>query len=601
MAILVFSPNGTYVTKPTLEAARTSADCAGKTVVVTTALTAAQSDITAAWPADRALEVKKGGSIANTAAFPILSPASFEAGEHLVFAGSPSTVTFPLGSVVSVAWFGADLTGASDSSAAIQLALNTGASEVIIPTGLYLLNTVLTMKPSQSLIGDKSTLIIGNVLSGALTANNAPVITMSERTVISGFIFRTQTQPVINATTTAPVIHPYCISVNSCSYVTIQNIDFLACWRGIVAGNTSAHECMTIKHMRGTIFETPIYIDQNTDVDRLMDIQLNSTYAVYYGGAGNFTSAAISTYQRVTLGATAITVARADWMQISNCFAYGYKTGLLLQAGVATVSGPPTVSVSNCGFDGMERCVVATAVINASFSGCTFAAVKLTTEAVYDVVINGNGGFQFSSCLFNGNTHTALYITSSGTVTIANCEVLNHYQGVNVSSGNVKIDSTFFMQSSGTLSDINLTGTGNTSIKACSRYDKSSLVTVGVTSTTCLSLEDGTTENNFVPLVASKGVSSTTGFAPTLIANTTTHYFTTLPAGDGHYLVYTGQSASTTGAYYAIALVRTGSTSATVAVLSSYGITIAVSGLQVGVTNSAGGDLYATFNYLKLS
>ena len=66
MAILVFSPNGTYVTKPTLEAARTSADCAGKTVVVTTALTAAQSAITAAWPADRALRVEKGGSIPQT-------------------------------------------------------------------------------------------------------------------------------------------------------------------------------------------------------------------------------------------------------------------------------------------------------------------------------------------------------------------------------------------------------------------------------------------------------------------------------------------------------------------------------------------------------
>ena len=66
MAILVFSPNGTYVTKPTLEAARTSADCAGKTIVVTSALTVAQSSITAAWPDDRALEVKKGGSIAST-------------------------------------------------------------------------------------------------------------------------------------------------------------------------------------------------------------------------------------------------------------------------------------------------------------------------------------------------------------------------------------------------------------------------------------------------------------------------------------------------------------------------------------------------------
>ena len=118
MAILVFSPNGTYVTKPTLEAARTSADCAGKTVVVTTALTAAQSAIAAAWPADRALRVEKSG----------------------------------MRERVSVLDFGADPTGVTDSTAAIQAAINylastvtwdslfpTGGGTVFFPTGKYLI------------------------------------------------------------------------------------------------------------------------------------------------------------------------------------------------------------------------------------------------------------------------------------------------------------------------------------------------------------------------------------------------------------------------------------------------------------------------------
>ena len=113
MAILVFSPNGTYVAKPTLEAARTSADCIGKTVVVTSALTAAQSDITAAWPTDRALEVKKGGSIANTLAFTINS--SFSAGLYQVFTGA-GAVTGLKESMPE--WFGND-------SAAIVKAINS--------------------------------------------------------------------------------------------------------------------------------------------------------------------------------------------------------------------------------------------------------------------------------------------------------------------------------------------------------------------------------------------------------------------------------------------------------------------------------------------
>lgn len=72
-AILVFSPNGAYTTKTTLSAAATAADAAGKTVVVTSALSAVQSNISSAtvhaWPADRALKVEKGGSINPTTKF----------------------------------------------------------------------------------------------------------------------------------------------------------------------------------------------------------------------------------------------------------------------------------------------------------------------------------------------------------------------------------------------------------------------------------------------------------------------------------------------------------------------------------------------------
>lgn len=72
-AILVFSPNGTYTTKPDLATAATSADAVGKTIVVTSALSAVQSNISSAtlhrWPSDRALEVRKGGSINPTTLF----------------------------------------------------------------------------------------------------------------------------------------------------------------------------------------------------------------------------------------------------------------------------------------------------------------------------------------------------------------------------------------------------------------------------------------------------------------------------------------------------------------------------------------------------
>ena len=130
MAILVFSPNGTYVAKPTLEAARTSADCAGKTVVVTSALTAAQSNITAAWPKDRALEVRKGGSIANSTDFTINS--SFSAGRYQVFAGTGAIMG--LGEI-HVDWFGAQSDGSADSTNAINKAVACALKAPLHPVG----------------------------------------------------------------------------------------------------------------------------------------------------------------------------------------------------------------------------------------------------------------------------------------------------------------------------------------------------------------------------------------------------------------------------------------------------------------------------------
>ena len=150
MAILVFSPNGTHVAKPTLEAARTSADCAGKTVVVTSALTAAQSDITAAWPADRALEVKKGGSIGNTLAFTVNS--SFSAGLYQTFAGA-GVVTFGASSVKEIhpQWWGAKGDGVNDDTVAIQAAYtcaHISKQPLYIPSGVYKISSPI-VKPES--------------------------------------------------------------------------------------------------------------------------------------------------------------------------------------------------------------------------------------------------------------------------------------------------------------------------------------------------------------------------------------------------------------------------------------------------------------------
>jgi len=142
MSILIFSEHGKYTTKLTLEEARTSPDCANKTVVVTSVLTEAQSNILDAWPSDRALKVEKGGSIANSTSFTINGP--FEAGLCQVFTGGGS-LTFGSNSISEIypEWFGAKSDNITDCTSAFNIAFNKGIP-VRLSTGTYLANAVHT-------------------------------------------------------------------------------------------------------------------------------------------------------------------------------------------------------------------------------------------------------------------------------------------------------------------------------------------------------------------------------------------------------------------------------------------------------------------------
>jgi hypothetical protein len=156
MSILVFSTTGKYVTKSTLEKARTDSDCVGKTIVVTSELTSAQSDIVAAWPADRALRVEKGGSINNTTDFIVNGP--FYAGVYQVFAGA-GDVVFQGSTITTVypEWWGECDGNADDvqiqaavscvcasGSTASKVKLQNKTYSISTPIGIYRYNTDAT-------------------------------------------------------------------------------------------------------------------------------------------------------------------------------------------------------------------------------------------------------------------------------------------------------------------------------------------------------------------------------------------------------------------------------------------------------------------------
>lgn len=132
-AILCQSPNGGLPYAPaTLAAAVASPSCRNTSVVVTTALSAVQSNISSAtvhaWPSDRALEVRKGGSIGNTTAIEFPSDAVLTVAKNqYVFTGTGVIRG------LKQAWpelFGANTTpGTTDMTTAVQKAVDAVQGE----------------------------------------------------------------------------------------------------------------------------------------------------------------------------------------------------------------------------------------------------------------------------------------------------------------------------------------------------------------------------------------------------------------------------------------------------------------------------------------
>ncbi len=160
-AILVYSADGSSVAKPTLESTRTALESSNKTVVITTALTVAQSNLSGPWPADRRLEIRKGGVLNNTTAVTIAGP--FEAGRYTVFKGSGAVILSGVSTPqIFPEWWGAagdnQTTSATINVTAINAALAV-ANGTLLPvslTGTYYINGQITPGSNSKLISDGS-------------------------------------------------------------------------------------------------------------------------------------------------------------------------------------------------------------------------------------------------------------------------------------------------------------------------------------------------------------------------------------------------------------------------------------------------------------
>ena len=436
MAILVFSPNGAYVAKLTLEAARTSADCVGKTVVVTSALTAAQSDITAAWPTDRTLRVEKGGSIPQTWAAGITTNDSscisyFPAGTGAV----AITVQTKIRERVSVRDFGAKGDGVADDTAAIQAAvnyvflkpkvgtLNQMGGIVWFPAGRYrITSTITSITDGITIAGEPSGLDSvpltqpgsGSMIFCDNTVTGFPMFTVSDGGPITiQDIGLNGTQTVTNSTCILSGNGVANTGITQAHFSNVRFTGFSTVFKGAKLADVSFYDC-------GFEMNTTCFNLIGGTYTSLNGIKFVS--CIFFATASSvFSLSAAAVLDNVVFSAC---IFQCDASQVVNCDIFKVYD--------ATLSN---ISFSACNFigytngnDNLISALSATsAVQHITFSACNFKLISILSlsyltpvGAMYNVIVNGcilkdskiSAAYELAYLTFTGNICT-------GTTTIA--------------------------------------------------------------------------------------------------------------------------------------------------------------------------------------
>ena len=210
-AVLVFLPNGEYVSKTSIYDANIAADAVGKTIIVTSPQTLT-SNINLA--IDRAWKFEKGG-ILNTNGFTFnVNHAPFEAGLYKIFTSgdvSGLDLSYPQ-------WFGADDTGMSYSTGAVNSAVKSVENGQVRFDGTFTISSTINCKSNVDFVG--TGIIQLEIGKGLYSASDIAVITVEDQGHIK---IEGLTITGANKSYSFDSSHGTAIFVNNSNDITIQN------------------------------------------------------------------------------------------------------------------------------------------------------------------------------------------------------------------------------------------------------------------------------------------------------------------------------------------------------------------------------------------
>jgi hypothetical protein len=379
-------------------------------------------------------------------------------GPHIVSTTYPSEDLVVANAVVTDTPYQADATGARDATAAIQAALDdrykAGGGVVWMPVGKYRVMASIAIPPHVTLRGDwrdpdvghgsYGTVIVADVPSGG--ESDPGLFRISGSAGVNGLTVYYPNQSV-----TKPIPYPYTFEIpgkigDGSGYMlsAIENVTLLDSYRGISAGAQAVHEMRTIRHVKGTVLDTGMYLEDSADVSHTEQVTFNNTYwAALDPSVATIkpTRAAIDAWTRAH--ATALRMGGLDWDQFANLSfsddeigidIVGYRRGgITIQLfGVTVENSQVALRIDGDYLDGRFGINIANSIFHAnqganpvalqlrdnSGAAILFNDVTIGGGATTAVQVLGNDMIEFQNCTFDSWTGPYAIAASSGTLAV---------------------------------------------------------------------------------------------------------------------------------------------------------------------------------------
>lgn len=235
--------------------------------------------------------------------------------------------------------YGADNTGAQDSTAAIQKALNDcktlGGGTVYLPAGRYLLKSGLTIPAFVTLRGDwqdpDEGTGYGTVILADVSSTDSALPALFQIGGSAGVNGLTVYYPRQSLDDVKPYPFTFYVSGLGDGYMlqTITNCTVINGYRGIGAcvAESTAHEMMTIDNVKGTFLSVGAEAYNQADVGTWKNLTVSNKYWAEAGGG--LVAADREKLDAYTLAnTTGLRLGDLEWTEFANIQVSGCKTGV---------------------------------------------------------------------------------------------------------------------------------------------------------------------------------------------------------------------------------------------------------------------------------